>query len=139
MFTVQEDALKKEAERARKTNIILFSIFLFIAAGVAIGVCIFKAQHTFSQEKWLHNVEDRYQMVDSLLDEYQLIGMTEAEVLQLLGNEEGTEQTSFKISKKYYPPEDTLVYYLGVAYMDAAWLVISLEDGIVIDYCIDQS
>ena len=136
---MHEDALKKEAERARKTNIILFSIFLFIAAGIVIGVFIFKAQHTFSQEKWLHNVEDRYQMVDHLLDEYQLIGMTEAEVLQLLGNEEGTEQTSFKRSKEYYPPEDTLVYYLGVDYMDAVWLVISLENGVVVDYCIDQS
>lgn len=136
---MHEDALRKEAERARKINIILFCIFLFIAVGVVAGVCIFKAQHTFSQEKWLHNVEHRYQMVDSLLHEYQLIGMTEAEVLRLLGSEEGTEQTSFKSSKEYYPPEDTLVYYLGVDYMDAVWLVISLEHGVVIDYCIDQS
>ena len=73
---MQEDALKIEAERARKTNIILFSIFLFIAAGIVIGVGIFKAQHTFSQEKWLRDVEHRYQMVDSLLEEYQLIGMS---------------------------------------------------------------
>ncbi len=136
---MQEDALKIEAERARKTNIILFSIFLFIAAGIVIGVGIFKAQHTFSQEKWLRDVEHRYQMVDSLLEEYQLIGMSEAEVVGLLGDEEGGAQTSFKRSKAYYPPEDTLVYYLGVEYMDAMWLVISLENGVAADYCIDQS
>ena len=49
----------------------------------------------------------------------------------LLGPEDGPEQTSFKGDRTYYPPEDTLVYYLGVDMMDGVWLVISQEDGVV--------
>ena len=63
--------------------------------------------------------------------------MTEAEVISLLGNEDNNEQTSFKISRDTYPPEQTLVYYLGVTSMDNNWLVISLENGVVTDYCMD--
>ena len=62
---------------------------------------------------------------------YDLVGMTEEEVVALLGPEDGPEQTSFKGDRTYYPPEDTLVYYLGVGMMDGVWLVISLEDGVV--------
>ena len=47
------------------------------------------------------------------------------------GNTTWWEQTSFKGDRTYYPPEDTLVYYLGVDMMDGVWLVISLEDGVV--------
>lgn len=63
--------------------------------------------------------------------------MSEADVVALLGAEDGGGQTSFKLSDKNYPPETTLVYCLGVDYMDDMWLIISISDGIVTEYLID--
>ena len=71
-----------------------------------------------------------------MLGKYQLIGMSESDVIQLLG-EEDSDQTSFKISRKYFPPDSTLVYYLGVDFMDNNWLILSINDGIVTEYCLD--
>ncbi len=74
-----------------------------------------------------------------MLEKYELIGMTEKEVYSLLGEEENyaNAKTSFKISKTYFDPGNTIVYYLGVDYMDDRWLIISLEKGIVSGCCID--
>ena len=45
----------------------------------------------------------------------------------------------WKISRKEYPSDTTLVYFLGIDYMDNEWLILSLDDGIVYEYCIDVS
>ena len=62
--------------------------------------------------------------------------MYESEVIDLLG-EEDSDISSFKISRIEFPPETTLVYYLGVGYMNDMWLIVSLQDGVVYEYCID--
>ena len=61
------------------------------------------------------------------------------DVIQILGEEDSCEQTSFKISRKYFPPDSTLVYYLGVDFMDNNWLILSVDDGTVVEYCLDVS
>lgn len=68
-----------------------------------------------------------------LLSRHPLVGMTQQEVFALLGEEtpRANGQTSFKMSKAYFAPEDTLVYYLGVDYMDSRWLILPLEGGVV--------
>lgn len=71
-----------------------------------------------------------------MLNKHKLVGMSEPDIIELLGDED-SEQSSFKISKEYFPPETTIVYFLGVDYMDFCWLIISLEDGVVRSYCID--
>lgn len=72
-----------------------------------------------------------------MLEKNELIGMEEHQVIELLGNEDNNEQTSFKISKKNFPPETTLIYYLGVDFMDSNWLILSMEEGIVTEIFID--
>jgi hypothetical protein len=79
---------------------------------------------------------NRYKFVSDMLEQNQLVGMTEAEVVQLLGDEDSNDITSFKNSKGFYAPESTLVYWLGVDFMDDNWLVISIDDSVVTDYCI---
>lgn len=134
---MNEDAMRKHALRAKRWSTLIFCIIAAMVAIVMIAVCVFKYQHTYSRYKWDTNREGRYKIVDDMLEQHHLVGMTELEVIELLGDEDNNKQTSFKISRDYYPPESTLVYYLGVDFIDNNWLVISLQNDVVTDYCID--
>jgi hypothetical protein len=136
-FYMNETAMQKEITKAKKWNLIIFGVFVVIFVVLIMIVCMYQYQHSYTRHKWDTDKENRYKIVSDMLEQYQLVGMTEAEVIQLLGNEDSSDKTSFKISKGYYPPESTLVYWLGVDFMDDNWLVISLDDHIVTDYCID--
>lgn len=136
---MDENELQKQLKKTKKWNIIILSLF---AAIVIISIAcfnIFIYQHTFTVERWIKAPDDRTKIVDDLLNTHKLIGMTEEEIISLLGEEESyaSNKTSFKISKDYFEPENTIVYHLGVDYMDDSWLIISLDNGIVSGYCID--
>lgn len=136
---MDEVQLQKDARRAKKWNVIIISIFLVILLLSLVGLGIFKYQHTFTVEKWLREPNYRTKIVDDLFNRHKLIGMTEGEIISLLGEEESyaNTKTSFKISNKKFEPENTIVYYLGVSYMDDMWLILCLEDGIVTEYYLD--
>lgn len=134
---VDENMMRKSTLRAKRWNIIIFSIFAVMFTVLLIAVCVFIYQHTYSKIKWDADKESRHKIVNDMLRKNPLIGMTEREVIALLGEEDSNGQTSFKISKEYFPPESTLVYYLGVDIMDNNWLIISLQNDVVTDYCID--
>lgn len=129
--------MENEAKRAKRRIIIAFSILVFILLIIAAAFCVYRYQHTFSQEKWLADADGRFRLVDDMLEKHPLIGMSEADVIALLGAEDGDGPASFKLSDKNYPPETTLVYHLGVEYIDNMWLIISISDGIVTEYLID--
>lgn len=135
---MDEETMRKEVEKAKRWNTIIFAVFAAVFAVLLAALCVFKFQHTYSPAKWASDRENRCKIVSNMLERNQLIGMTEADVIQLLGDEDAGERTSFKISRDYFPPESTLVYYLGVDFIDNCWLVISLDNsGIVTDYRID--
>lgn len=136
---MDETQIQKQLRHAKMWNMIIFSFFASIAVAVLIGIAIFKYKHTFTVEKWLKSPDDRTNMVDDLLEKHKLIGMTEEEIISLLGEEESyaNTKTSFKISNAYFDPENTVVYYIGIDYMDDMWLIISLENNIAASYCID--
>ena len=129
--------MENEAKRAKRGIIIAFSVLVCILLVIAVIFFMYRSQHTFSQEKWLSNASERYMIVDDMLEKHPLIGISEDNVIALLGAEDGDGQTSFKLSDKNHPPESTLVYYLGVEYMDDMWLIISTDNGTVTEYCID--
>ena len=112
-----EEEFRKVALRAKRSNEIIFAVFTCLFLSAVTAFCVFKYQHTFSKLKWDTNVENRYKIVNDMLGKYQLIGM----------------------SKKYFPPDSTLVYYLGVDFMDNNWLILSMDDGTVVEYCLDVS
>jgi hypothetical protein len=138
---VDENKIRKQVQQAKmwNRNTIIFSIISAIVIASIIGFGIFRYKHTFNVEKWLKAPNDRTNIVNDLLEKHKLIGMTEEEIISLLGKEENyaNTKTSFKISKDYFEPENTIVYYLGVDYMDDMWLIISIDNGIVSNYCID--
>ena len=129
--------MENEAKRAKRRIIIAFSVLIAVLLIISAAFCVYRYQHTFSQEKWLSNADGRYMIVADMLEKHPLTGMSEADVVALLGAEDGGGQTSFKLSDKNYPPETTLVYHLGVEYIDNMWLIISISDGIVTEYLID--
>ena len=129
--------MENEAKRAKRGIIIAFSVLVCILLVIAVIFFMYRSQHTFSQEKWLSNADERYMIVDDMLEKHPLIGISEDNVIALLGAEDGDGQSSFKLSDKNYPPETTLVYYLGVEYMDDMWLIISTDNGTVTEYRID--
>ena len=129
--------MENEARRAKRGIIIAFSVLVCILLVIAVIFFMYRSQHTFSQEKWLSNASERYMIVDDMLEKHPLIGISEDNVIALLGAEDGDGQSSFKLSDKNYPPETTLVYYLGVEYMDDMWLIISTDNGTVTEYRID--
>lgn len=103
----------------------------------AVGLIFFlvamlwcEKEQTFSSERWKNEPEKREQMVRSLLNEYNLVGMSEDDVKALLG-EEDRQQSSFKGDQNYYSPESTLVYFIGNDLLDWRWLVVVFEDGLV--------
>lgn len=136
---MEEARLRKQVQKAKRWNLIVFGLFAAMAVFAVAALCMYQFQHTYSPEKWHSDRKNRYQFVDDMLEKTQLIGKSESEVLELLGAEDLEGDASFKRSRQPFPGETTLIYYLGVDFMDAAWLIISLEKGVVVDYCIDIS
>ena len=81
-------------------------------------------QSTFTTEKWLNSDQGKVYMVDDLLTDYSLSGMTRAEVISLLGTPTETE---------YFKSDQNMVYYLGnergFIPIDSEWLVIDFDDN----------
>ena len=110
---------------------------LFTCAVVIFALAILAAKyvekHTFSSERWKENEDVRKYMITDLLKKHPLVGMSEDEVLSLLGPqaEKGSQQATFKGDRTYYPPESTLVYYIGQDLLEGRWLVLPIKDGTV--------
>ena len=114
-------------------------ILLCILAGIILFMLVFQLyRHTFSRQRWLDEPLYRRYMVDNLEKRYCLTGMTMEEVTALLGSED-SQQSSFKRSGSgmTYPPETTLVYYIGQAYVDDLWLILSFKDGVCVSHTVD--
>jgi len=88
----------------RNLKIGLFSIVLLIIIGFAL-----KGRFTheeFSSEKWKNWEESeaewslRWDMMNSLRNNYELTGMTKDEIIELLGEPESKSQTEFSYTQK---------------------------------------
>lgn len=108
---------------------------LVILFGVAIlwGVLSYKWDHTFTREKWKDEPEQRALFVTDMISKYELIGMTEKQVMDLLGENDNDMGT--------FVAENRFVYWLGLEgqffKIDSEWLLVDFEDGIVSNYAIE--
>ena len=110
------------------------AILLVMFLTVAVLIMIWKYSHTFTVDKWNNEPSERYKIVSDMLSKNEIIGMTENEIISLLGEETETHPQSFKSSMSVDSDENTLIYELGAAYIDYEWLIIKLDNGIAIDY-----
>lgn len=126
---LDEREMARQARRAVRWNTLALAVLAGVVLLLVVWYGLNRWQHTYTPDKWFSAPNERLDILDDLLGKYDLVGMTEEEVVALLGPEDGPEQTYFKGDRTYYPPEDTLVYYLGVDMMDGVWLILSLEGG----------
>ncbi len=136
---MNDTKLQQQVKRTKLWKTIMFSFVAVILVAFLSGLGIFLHQHTFTTEKWMNESDKRINVVNNMLKKHPLVGMTRDEIIALLGEEDSyaDNKTSFKITQTYFDPENTLVYYLGVTYMDDQWLIISLENDVVKNYLID--
>ena len=102
---------------------------LIVVLSCVLLLCGCQSNGTFTPEKWRDDPDNRTQIVDDLLDRYELVGMTDNKVVSLLGKP-GTDAS--------FDPEDRYVYRLGdergLFSIDSEWLVIDFENGVVVNY-----
>jgi len=128
--------MDKEIRKAKIFNYTFAIIFLLIIISAVTLFGMWKWKRTFTVGKWMDNPNDRHMIVSNMLSKNEIIGMSETEIVDLLGNETKPAPESFKYPNGEFPDENNLTYELGVLYMDNEWLVITMEDGIAVDYVI---
>ena len=75
-------------EKMKKKNYFFAMLLLITVMGI-VGVVkmnTFKNTHSFTQEKWLQEPNERYLIVDDMVKKYDFENMTMDQVIQLLGN-----------------------------------------------------
>ena len=119
--------VEREMRKARRINDIAVGMFAAVVLAIIIAGVAYYHTHTFSTSKWLNGPEERTAIVDDLLAKHELVGMTEAEVVALLGgpnNDYG-----------YFNADDRYVYYMGpergLISIDSEWLILDFTDGVV--------
>lgn len=128
--------MDREIRRAKIFNYTVAIIFLLIFISIFALLGAWKWNRTFTVSRWMDNPNERYKIVSDMLSENEIIGMTENEIIDLLGNETESAPEKFKHPRGMFPNENNLTYGLGVDYMDYEWLVITMEKGIAVDYVI---
>ncbi|TDK61804.1 outer membrane protein assembly factor BamE [Bacillus salipaludis] len=95
---------------------------------VKLGLNEYK--YNFTVENWIKSPTERVYIVDDLLNDYELIGMTKDQVNTLLGK---------PTTADYFKDDNNIVYYLGnergLISIDSEWLVIWFNSsGKVVKY-----
>lgn len=119
-----------------KRILIIAAIFVLVVLSM---FCVNRYQHTFSTTKWAAPPVERKKIVGDLLRNYELVGMSEDEIIDLLGKDdyEDAAPATFKIDRREFNPDDTLIYFIGSDIIDLMWLILPTEAGIVTEYLID--
>lgn len=118
-----------EIKRIKRKNYIVFGIFVALILTIIIAGIVYQYQHSFSTAKWERNPDERTKIVDDLLGDYDLIGMRESDIIDLLGNDNN--------DYGYFNEKDRFVYYLGpergLISIDSEWLILDFADGVVVN------
>lgn len=133
---MKDKNIDKQIKSLKLRNTVILSIMIALVIAIISVTMLYKYKHTFTINKWNENIEDRHKIVSNITKKYDIIGMNEQDIIKLLGKED-SEKSSFKMSTEIFPPDTTLVYYLGVDYIDDEWLIISIQNGVAVSYCID--
>lgn len=124
----------KTNKKMKKTAIIIISILSVIICGIGLRGKI--SGEKFDSHKWkatkLENENDfslRWDMMNSLRNNYKLLGMSKSEIIKLLGKPDSTFSTP-----------KTFRYFLGYAHsgIDTGSLVIEFKNESVENYLVTK-
>ncbi|MED1604964.1 hypothetical protein P4U90_06455 [Cytobacillus kochii] len=115
--------------REKRTQLWLFSLALVLPSAL-ISLLVYNEVHAkFNEMDWRNNPHERVEMIDDLLNTYDLKNRHYNEVIEKLGTP--TENTYFK-------SDNNIVYYLGnersIISIDSEWLIITFKDHRVAHY-----
>ena len=120
---------EKEIRKAKCINYVAFGISVAFVLAIIIASVAYHDKHTFSTSKWLVDPEGRTAIVDDLLEKNELVGMSEDDVLSLLGEPDNYYG--------YFNADNRYVYYMGAERglfgIDSEWLILDFMDGVVSD------
>lgn len=120
----------REVQKAKIWNYTIFIILSLLLLAITIGYFTYRYQHSFHSDRWLNEPSKRTDMIDDLLQNHEIVGLTETEVLSLLGPHDNAQGV--------FDADDRYVYYLGpergLFSVDSEWLLIDFINGIVSDY-----
>ena len=120
---------EKEIRKAKCINYVAFGISVAFVLAIIIASVAYHDKHTFSTSKWLDDPEGRTAIVDDLLEKNELVGMSEDDVLSLLGEPDNYYG--------YFNADNRYVYYMGAERglfgIDSEWLILDFMDGVVSD------
>ncbi|MBB3110789.1 hypothetical protein FHS18_002856 [Paenibacillus phyllosphaerae] len=114
----------KELPRAMWINMIIIGVLITGFSITKIGINEHNSH--FDYNRWVSEQDNRQQMIDDFLDHQELIGLTQAEVIDLLG-------------KPNERSEQTFIYYMGYSVIDIVMLVITFEEGRAVKHAIEIS
>lgn len=96
---------EKVIRKAKCINYAAFGISVAFVLAIIIASVANHDKHTFSTSKWLDNPEERTAIVDNLMEKHELVGMSEDDVLSLLGEPDN--------DYGYFNADNRYVYYMG--------------------------
>lgn len=106
---------------------IAIGALLVVLVAAAVLLAGYQNRHSFTPEKWRAEPEHRSRIVDDLLRDHPLLGLSEDEVVTLLGEHNN--------DYGYFNRHDRYVYYMGAERglfaMDSEWLILDFADGVV--------
>ncbi len=121
----KKETTEADIRRIKKISYIILAVVELCAVLIFSWVIYHAYWADFTPEKWQARPDRRASMVEDLLEEHPLEGLTEAEVIALLGENDN--------DRGYFAEEDRLVYWLGDRRtgIDSEWLLVDLENGAV--------
>lgn len=118
-----------EIKQIKRKSYIVFGIFVGLILTIIIAGIVYQYQHSFSTSKWEKNPDERTKIVGDLLEDYELVGMRESEIIELLSADNN--------DYGYFNEDNRFVYYLGpergLISIDSEWLILDFVDGVVVD------
>ena len=119
---------ESEFRKSRRRVLTAFIVVAALIALIAAWGVRFRYWHSFSTQKWMDHPERRAGMTADLFRGYALVGMSEAQIADLLGPDDS--------ARGYFNSPDRSVYCLGSrrTVIDGEWLLIDFENGVVREY-----
>lgn len=125
---MRQKTARENSQMGRWYTMVILTLLLILIILLGVCVSVYRYRNQFTPEKWKRAPGRRAFIVGDFLEDHPPTGLTEQEVYGLLGDPDLTRtEEQFQLG-----------YVLGNVrtVLDAEWLMMDIEDGIVTKYWI---